>query len=330
MNKTQISIVLAVYNGAKYLKESIDSILCQSFGDFELIIINDGSTDSSESIIQQYTDSRIVYVNNETNKGLVTSLNIGLAKSCGKYVARMDADDIAFPNRLEVQYNYMEAHPEVGLCGSSVEAFWVDSKRSQRVDFATTDIAIRAFTFFQSPFCHPTVIIRKEVLDKYNLNYSKDYYLAEDYALWIELLRYTKAANIPQVLLRYRKHKGSETALGDAKGNVHLDVVMRIHEQYLLQHGINTNIFRMESYSRFTDRSLRCDLLMDQQKRTAEMLQHLLSELSVRHKELISVTRHYLSTVCFYKFFTAKRIPSSFLLQKLCLQGLFIYLKRIF
>ena len=327
-NKIKISIILAVYNCAKYLKESVDSILNQTFTEFELILINDGSTDSTDTIIAQYTDKRIVYVKNEFNLGLVSSLNKGITLSRGKYIARMDADDIALANRLKIQYHFMESHPEIGICGSSIEAFWSETKKHQQVDFATDDLSIRAFTFFQSPFCHPTIMIRKEILEKNKLCYSSDYYRAEDYALWIDILRYTQAANIPTVLLRYRKHEESETALADKKMNERIGIVKRVHEKYLRQNGISLDEQQLWSYTSFTDRSLLCDLSFGKQKELHKVLANFLTQLSIQHSELFSDTQQYLSINTFYKFFVTRNFPQILFLQKLYMKGVFVYLKR--
>ncbi len=119
MNPT-ISVVMPVYNGAKYLKEAIESVLNQSFKDFELILINDGSTDSSESIIKSFDEPRIVYLNNGGNLGLSKSFNKGIIAAKGTYIARMDADDVSLPNRFEIQLDYLDTHPNIGVIGTNI------------------------------------------------------------------------------------------------------------------------------------------------------------------------------------------------------------------
>ena len=325
----KISVVTAVYNGGLYLKECIDSILNQTFEDFEFILINDGSTDNSEEIILQYKDPRIVYIKNEVNKKLVESLNIGLAASRGKYIARIDADDIAFPNRLQVQYDYMEAHPEVGICGSSVDSFLDKTDKRQQVDFATSDLSIRAFTFFQSPFCHPSTMMRKEVLDRHQLKYPDEYYRAEDYALWLEILKHTQGANIPSMLLHYRKHETSETALADTKIEERIEGVIRVHKLYLAQNGISLTPELMEVYTRFTDRSFPYTLNLKNQKAADKAMKDFLSQLTLNQKTLLPGVMQYLSVNCFYKFFINRKLPCTCLLQKLFFKGGWIYLKQL-
>ena len=118
----KITVLMPVYNGEKYLRESVDSILNQTFTDFELLIINDGSTDSSMEILNSYSDSRIRIVTNEVNLRLIKTLNKGIDLATGEYIARMDCDDIADPKRLEIQLQYMEKHPDVAVCGTGVKA----------------------------------------------------------------------------------------------------------------------------------------------------------------------------------------------------------------
>jgi glycosyltransferase involved in cell wall biosynthesis len=327
-NQIKISVVLSIYNGEKFLKEAVDSILSQTFSAFEFIIINDGSTDSTDEIISQYTDSRIVYINNPTNRGLTNSLNIGLSRSRGKYIVRMDGDDIALPNRLQVQFDYMETHPETGICGSSTNLFYENKTKKQRVDFAADDLKIRAFTFFQSPFCHPSVIIRKEVLDQHHLKYPENYYRAEDYGLWIELLKYTKGANILSVLLHYRKHEESETAIADKKIEDRIEVVKRVQEQYLRQNEIFLQPEQIDVYTRFTDRSFPYTLNFNTQKSVEKVLKIFLLQLSQKQKSLHPEVMHYLSVNCFYKFFINRKFPLSCFLLKLFIKGAFDYIKK--
>jgi glycosyltransferase involved in cell wall biosynthesis len=323
-----ISVVLPVYNGELYLREAIDSILAQTFKNFELIIINDGSTDATAEIVLSYTDSRIVYIENEVNRKLVCSLNRGLSQSRGKYIARIDADDIAIPQRLQIQYDFMESHPEIGICGGSIESFNQTTQKKQRIDFASTDKEIRAFAFFQSPFNHPSAMIRKEILDRHQLKYPSDYYRAEDYALWIELLKYTEGANIPAVLMRYRKHEGSETTLADKQIAGRIQVVIQVQALYLAQNDISLNPNQMRIFTLFTDRSFPYELDNENQKAAEKVLKIFLQQLSRTQADLLSDVLHHLSIICFYKFFIKRKLPRSLFLQKLFWKGFGFYFKK--
>jgi glycosyltransferase involved in cell wall biosynthesis len=212
-NIPKISVILPVYNAEKYIKESIESILKQSFGDFELILINDGSNDDSEKEILSFEDSRIRYYLNETNLGLIKTLNKGIAQARGKYVARMDADDICAPNRFEKQFNYLEQHYDVVICGSwakIIDEFGVVTGRIKRID---TNALIRANMLFTTPFVHPTVMIRKEVLEKNQ--YNEDAKHCEDLELWVRLSKEPtyKFHNLPEFLLNYRIHSSNVSVI---------------------------------------------------------------------------------------------------------------------
>lgn len=208
-NDILVSVVMPVYNGALYLRKAIDSILSQTHTNFELIIINDGSTDNSEQIIQSYTDERIVYLKNELNSRICVTLNRGLEIAKGKYIARMDCDDISVPNRLTVQVDFMESHPEIGICGSNVIIF---GREFQRItDMVQNSDLCAAGLIFNPCFAHPTVMWRKDIMVKYNLRYDEYYCGLEDFMMWWRFAEVTKLANIPQPLLKYRIHENQET-----------------------------------------------------------------------------------------------------------------------
>lgn len=197
-----ISVVMPVYNGQKYLSEAIDSILNQTFINFEFIIIDDGSTDKSEEIILSYNDKRIVYIKNETNLQIVESLNRGISIAKGKYIARMDADDISLPQRLEKQLLFMEKNPNIDVVGTWYETF---GDKHEVFYPLKRDCEIKAKLLFDSAFAHPTVMIRTTSLS--HLKYENQYNKVEDYALWISMSSTSTFANLPEVLLRYRYHR---------------------------------------------------------------------------------------------------------------------------
>ena len=206
-----ISVVMSVYNAEKYLKESIESILNQTFKNFEFIIINDGSTDRSLEIIENYAkkDDRIVVISRE-NRGLITSLNEGIEKAKGKYIVRMDADDISLPNRCKKQIEFMEKNSDIAISGSAAIVFRDDKESLWRV--YEDEKMIKAELLFSSPFIHPSVIMRRDLICKYNLLYDKSYIHAEDLELWNRMSRYgLKMANINKPLLKYRDTPNSVT-----------------------------------------------------------------------------------------------------------------------
>jgi glycosyltransferase involved in cell wall biosynthesis len=204
INNAMISVVMPVYNGEKYLKEAIESILNQTYRDFEFIILNDGSTDKTEDIILSYNDPRIRYVKNKTNLQIVKALNKGIKLSCGKYIARMDADDISLPNRLEKQVSFLEKHKEIGVLGSSVQTIDAFGIPINTLNFPETHVLIKWFLCFYCPVAHPATMLRRNILD-FN-PYQERPKHAEDYDLWTRLIWNTKVANLPDVLLQLRKH----------------------------------------------------------------------------------------------------------------------------
>ena len=202
-NQSLVTVLMPVYNAAPFLYEAIASILQQTFTGFEFIIINDGSTDNSEQIILGFNDPRIRYIKNETNLKLIATLNKGFAVANGKYIVRMDADDVSLNNRLECQVKYMEANTEVVMAGS-----WFESIGDVRkvVKYETDINLIRFKMLYQTQFCHPTVIIKKSVLKELDVLFDPTYLHAEDYDLFSRLSYKFKVSNIPEVLLQYRVH----------------------------------------------------------------------------------------------------------------------------
>jgi len=201
MREPMISVIMPVYNGEKYLPEAIESILNQTYKNFEFIIINDGSTDRTEEIILSYKDDRIIYVKNEKNLQIVESLNKGINLAKGKYIARMDADDISLPKRLEKQIEFMEKNTHVGVCGTWMKTFG-EKNEVWKMPISHDEIVVSML--FNSCIMHPTAVIRTKVLKENNLYYDQKYNKVEDYELWTRLVKYTQFANIPEILLKYR------------------------------------------------------------------------------------------------------------------------------
>ena len=205
--RCSLSVLLPVYNAEKTLKAAVDSILAQSFTDYEFLIIDDGSTDSSVDIINSYSDKRIQLIELEKNQGLISALNFGLQIATGKYLARMDADDIAFPERLATQIEFMESNQEIIACGSSIVNFNEKSESEITYPNKHNNIVV-SIMLFERALCHPTMVLRLDLLKKHSVKYDTQYPYCEDYALWIELSRYGKLANIEEPLLKYYRHAG--------------------------------------------------------------------------------------------------------------------------
>jgi glycosyltransferase involved in cell wall biosynthesis len=205
-----ISVVMAVYNEkVEWLHESIESILQQTFSDFEFIIINDNPTRVENSLIlQEYQkkDKRIIIITNEQNIGPPKSFNKGMKLAKGKYIAHMDADDISLPMRFEVQLEIMEKNPNIIVCGSRIEVFG-ENKKNYYFPFLEKSDDIKNVLIIGCLVSHPTTMIRKDILSKNNILYDEKYIYAQDYKLWFDLYDYGEFYNVPRVLLRYRTSK---------------------------------------------------------------------------------------------------------------------------
>ena len=243
--KPLISVLMPVYNCSKYIYNSTISILNQTFSDFELIIIDDCSTDNTVDILKKFNDERIVLIVKQKNTGITNSLNYALDIAKGKYLARMDGDDISNIDRLKKQYEFMESHPDVVLCGGGYEVIKSNYEHGQKGDIfvqkasaATLDVLTRAWirifwgkgdirikTFkpyllhgellfdlaTHCSFAHPTVMIKSEVLKMNKVKYNPKCEPAEDYEMWTKLSEYGKLANIPDILIKYRRHEYQTT-----------------------------------------------------------------------------------------------------------------------
>lgn len=225
-----VSVLLPVYNSENTISSAIESVLNQSMTDFELLIINDGSTDCTLDIIHSYSDSRIVRVVNDVNMGLIYSLNRGISLSKGKYIARMDSDDIMDVDRLLIQCNYLETHFNIDLCGSSCYLFNDLGIVGKQMYFTSYD-EIKAELLFNCPICHPSVLLKKDVF--MNIKYDEKYLYAEDYFLWTEVLSSFRAYNIPRFLMKYRCSMDSQTANGEKNKEKRYEVITYIQNKVL-------------------------------------------------------------------------------------------------
>ena len=199
----KISVLMPAYNAEKYIKEAIDSILNQTFTDFEFIIIDDCSTDSTAEIIKSYSDERIKYYKNEQNLGVARTLNRGLDLATGEYIARMDSDDISLPKRFEEQIKFMDKHKDIAVLGTGIEIF--GSLRGKRI-FSRTSKELKVDLLFGCCLAHPSVMLRAKYFGKNKLHYNPEFSKMEDFDLWERISKDYKMATIPDVLVKYRSH----------------------------------------------------------------------------------------------------------------------------
>lgn len=193
---------MPAYNCEDTIVEAIESIINQTYDDFEFIIINDGSTDKTLEKINQFCDRRIKIINNEHNLGIIKTLNIGLNIALGKYIARMDSDDISMPNRLEKQIEYLENHKDIILLGTGRLIFGEGIKSNQQ-SYPESDEDIRAYAFLANPFIHPALMFRRTVIDS-GIVYKEAYKYIEDYKFILDVMSLGKVHNLPEILIKYR------------------------------------------------------------------------------------------------------------------------------
>lgn len=247
----EISVIMCVYNtNEKYLREAIESILSQSFADFELIIVNDGSEPYVRDVILSYRDNRIKYYENKTNLGIVASSNLAIEKALGKYIAKMDSDDIAHTQRLQIQYEYMENHTDTGVVGAVAQFInsrenspappWINLKYPHV--FTSKDIE-NANLFDYCSMCNSSAFMRRDLFEKFGKYSPSDSY-CEDFAFWLRLIGKTKIENIPKVLVYYRYHDNNATLLHKTRNEIKSEFLRLKYQKAI--YNINTHgIFKI-------------------------------------------------------------------------------------
>ncbi|MBD3627944.1 glycosyltransferase family A protein [Cyclobacterium sp.] len=207
MKDIKLSVVMPVYNGEKHLQEAIDSVLNQTFAAFELIIIDDGSEDGSREIILGLTDPRVRFLDNGTNKGISFTRNKGLQEARGEFLAWMDCDDLIAVDRFEKQLDFMDTHPQIGICGSWLTRF--DEKKSEVSRSPTDHQQIKALLLFKPAIWNATAMYRLDWVKKAGLTFDSRLTVAEDYDFYWEACRKFPVANIPEPLYYYRDSDSS-------------------------------------------------------------------------------------------------------------------------
>lgn len=233
-----ITVLMPVYNSGLYLNEAIQSILNQTYPHFELIISYDESEDNSLKIIKEFadTDHRIA-ISYGKGRGIIKALNDGLELANGFYIARMDSDDISLPTRFERQVKFMEANPQIGICGSWIEVFG-QVKRKYILKYPLVDKLLKLQLLFSVSFAHPTVFIKHDILKKYGLKYHSGFESIEDYKLWLDLAQHTSFGMIPEVLLNYRHLETSLSKLAQKDESQRYLSFKKIYSELFLKLGI--------------------------------------------------------------------------------------------
>jgi glycosyltransferase involved in cell wall biosynthesis len=231
-----ISVVMPVFNAEKFLAYAIESILNQTYPDFEFIIIDDGSTDDSLEIINKYEkqDDRIKVIINNGNIGLAKSLNKGIELAKGKYIARMDADDISLPERFEKQISFLENNPSIGVLGTSFKL--IDGKNivQRKIDVFSDSHLIRWGMFFKCQMAHPSVMMRNSIFKDLGIRYEESLSSASDYDLWFQILSHYDMANLSTSYFLYRIHKNRISSTKKEEQQINAEQVLRLRTQEFL------------------------------------------------------------------------------------------------
>lgn len=211
-NKPLVSVVMSVFNAQVYLKRAIESMLNQSLKDFEFIIVNNASGDRTSAIIRSYMrkDKRIRLVNNDLNLKLADSLNVGVSHAKTDIIARMDSDDISFPERLETQYRFLEKHPNVVIVGTNISIIDNSGKIISKREYPTQSSDLKRVMFQYAPFAHPTVMFRKKTFLEFN-GYDPKMTQCEDIDFWFRVGSKYEFGNVPKTLLKYTLSMNSNT-----------------------------------------------------------------------------------------------------------------------
>ena len=233
MSAPRVTVLMPAWNAAEYLAEALESIRRQSYSDFELLVVDDGSTDRTPEILSACRVPRLRVLRNETRRKLSGALNRGLEEARGEFIARMDADDLMRPDRLARQVEHLERHSDIGCCGGWVCSFGTEPRKIQKYPVGSE--WVKAFSLFYSPLAHPTAMFRREWFAREGLHYDGSFYPTEDYELWSRALLCFPCDNLPRVLVDYRVHGKSMT--GGEWSDMDAQTV-RVQRRILAQLGI--------------------------------------------------------------------------------------------
>lgn len=322
MKSPLVSVIMPVYNSERYLKEAIESILNQTFQDFEFLIFDDGSTDNSKEIIKEYVDKddRIVPFFSEINCGYVVHLNKGIELAKGEFIARMDSDDISLPTRFEKQIDFLKKNPHIGVLGSSTILINEDGKEIGAFKKETDYQLLHFLSYFMNPISHPTVMFRKEIVF-YLKGYRLEYMPAEDYNLWVRALKHTKVASLKESLLTYRVHSKSISKARSHKQKKLFYLSQRTHLKNLT--GIIYPSHVLSFLNKFDDRG-NCDLTESQIEDIFEGLLDIY-KCFIRKEELKNKERRFVLELLFNKMYSL----SSFAFKESKILGIKLFVSSV-
>lgn len=255
--KPLVTVFMPVYNSEQYLKEAIESIINQTYKNLELLLVDDGSTDSSVDIINSFSDERIRLIKNKQNMGIPFTRNVGLKEANGKYIAIMDSDDIALPTRIEKQVEFMEKNKHIDAAGSYYYQFGGKFMKKVKSPFIRSD-ELKIMLLFYNPIANPSVILRKETFEKYKLRYNLDFFVAQDYEMWSQIIKVGNLCIIPEYLLKYRfGHDNITKKSFQEKLNKRIQLIDRIHRDLLYYFGFNLDEEEIKTFNDFFTESYK-------------------------------------------------------------------------
>lgn len=303
-----VTVFIAAYNCERYIQQTVDSILSQTYKNIEIIIIDDGSSDNTVNIIKAIKDEKIRFYQNEKNKGIPFTRNLGLELAKGEYIAIIDADDVAFPNRLKKQLNYLLNNTEIDVLGTYYKTIGNRFPRTIKTKFVC-DKDIKAFLIFYNNIANPTVMMRKGFLVENSLQYDERYFVAQDYKLWSEVVKYGNISIVKEPLTRYRVGHGNitqQSKKSEEKAKRRKSLIDRIHIDLLNHYGFDLSQEEIEQFNLFFT-----DNIVDDYKINEQILYQMIKNIynqnnrkkifnSLRFREilshcvLISLDRHNL------------------------------------
>jgi glycosyltransferase involved in cell wall biosynthesis len=237
-----VSFIIPAYNAENYLDDCLNSIINQSYENWEAILIDDGSTDGTYKKLLSYNDKRFRIFKNEKNLGLADVRNLGVSLSNAEWIAWLDSDDIASLDRLQIQMEFIKENPYINMCGSWIQLF---GAKNDILKYKSSDIEIRNLFLFEDPLATSSLTMKRDLFAKTNIKFSSEFAPAEDYDVWERLLPFSKMANIQKVLCYYRIHENNTSQL--LKKN-QIEAVKNIQTRHLLQFGIDIKEIDYESH----------------------------------------------------------------------------------
>lgn len=251
MNSPLVSVFIPVYNCQDYIKDSLESIINQTYHNLEIILVDDGSTDDSVKIIQSISDERIRLIQNNENMGIPYTRNVGIKEAKGKYLVIMDSDDISSLDRVEKQVDFLESNPDIDAVGSYYIKFGGRFDRKIKTQFTQPE-EIKILLLFFNPIANPSAAMRMKTIIENNLEYNLNYFVAQDYGMWAQLSKVGNISIIPEYLLRYRSgHENITKKSKKEKTEKRIRIINSIHNDLLEHYHFSLNDEELNVFNEF-------------------------------------------------------------------------------